>query len=156
MRQKNLYLLCGPAASGKSTFVNNSLKKIHGTHISRDTVRFSIVSEKEDYFSHEKEVFNEFIRCIKEGLILYDNVFVDATHLNEKSRNKVLNRLNLDNVNIIPVNFIIPVETCLERNQLRKGRERVPEDVIIRMHKTFVPANFNEKYTYKDILFVKE
>lgn len=156
MRRKTLYLMCGVPGSGKSTWVKNQLNKYpYSVHISRDEIRFSIVKENEDYFSQEKLVFQEFIRYIKEAFLLYDNVFVDATHLNETSRNKVLNQLDLTDIDIIPVNFEVPLETCLNRNLLREGRSIVPDTVIRNMYKSFRPATVNEKYNYKEVWSIK-
>lgn len=81
-------------------------------------------------------------------------IFVDATHLNEKSRNKVLDRLNLANVDLYAVNFNLPLEICLKQNELRRADSRayVPRSVIRRMAAQYVPPHEGEKYTYKAIL----
>lgn len=157
MKQKNLYLLCGVPGSGKTTWCRKQISNPNYTcvYISRDEVRFSIIREDEEYFSHEDEVFDKFIDLINDALILDDvNVFVDATHLNEKARNKVLRCLDLNGVDIYPVNFNIPLETCLAQNELRKGQGRtyVPRGQIRRMAMSFVPASHNEMFTYKHIL----
>jgi predicted kinase len=39
----------------------------------------------------------------------------------------------MENIQIIPVVVTANLKTILARNQLRNGRERVPEDVIRRM-----------------------
>lgn len=155
--KKNVWLLCGCPASGKSTFAKEQIEQHGGVCISRDEVRFSLVSEDEPYFSKEKKVFNEFIKNIQIAIMENDNVYVDATHLNEISRNKVLDRLRLNpcTVNIIPVNFFTPLELCLERNAKREGRAKVPEDVVKKMYESFRPAQNNEKYTYDRILSIE-
>lgn len=58
---KKIYLLCGIPGSGKSTWAKNHLDD-NSIWISRDLIRFSMVSEEEEYFSKEKEVFKEFIK----------------------------------------------------------------------------------------------
>lgn len=157
MKRKNLYLLCGPAGVGKTTWVKDNIKDdTKDIHISRDLIRFSMVSENEDYFSKENEVFNEFIRQIKEGIDSYENIFVDATHINQASRNKVLKNLPLDKINIIPVNFIIPLDVCLKRNAQRTGRAKVPETAIKNMYKNFSPASLDENPLYTEIWNIKE
>lgn len=164
MKQKNLYLLCGIPGAGKSTWIKDQIEtRINPSEcirISRDVIRFSIVKENEEYFSHEDEVFNEFIDAIN-NQILYGNasaIFVDATHINERARNKVLDKLFLENVNIYPVNFNIPLDICLAQNELRKdcGRAYVPRSAIRRMSYGFQPATHNEKYEYAGILNVGE
>ena len=85
-----LYLMSGVPGSGKSTWLQKHVEgKISSSIIiSRDKIRFAYLSDDEDYFAHEKEVWREMIDEIVSALKFYDNVFVDATHLNTKSRKK--------------------------------------------------------------------
>jgi predicted kinase len=92
-----------------------------------------MVREDEKYFSKENEVFNEWIRQINEALTNteVEDVYVDATHLNDRSRDKTVNRLAKENIaEITNVVFTTPLGICLERNAKRTGRERVPDEVI--------------------------
>ena len=154
MKQKKVWLLSGLPGSGKSTWARQKITENGGVWCSRDEVRFSIVKENEEYFSHEDEVFNTWIKQINEALENpeVEDVYIDATHLNDKSRNKVLNRLtkNTDIEKITNVLFLTPLETCLERNKQRSGRAVVPEEVIRNMAKTF---QIPERYP---VLFIKE
>ena len=149
-----LYLMCGPAGTGKSTWIEKEMRYQPGICVSRDKIRFSLVQENEPYFSREEDVFDDFIYNIQEAINdeTCNNVFVDATHLTPSSRYKVLDRLNLTNVDIIPVNFIIPLELNYQRNDCRTGRARVPRSVINNMRAIFTPAAEGEKYTYKEII----
>ena len=154
MKQKRVWLLSGLPGSGKSTWARQKIAENGGVWCSRDEVRFSIVKENEEYFSHEDEVFNTWIKQINKALENpeVEDVYIDATHLNDKSRNKVLNRLtkNTDIEKITNVLFLTPLETCLERNKQRSGRTVVPEEVIKNMAKTF---QIPERYP---VLFIKE
>lgn len=154
MKQKKVWLLSGLPGSGKSTWARQKIAENGGVWCSRDEVRFSIVKEDEEYFSHEDEVFNTWIKQINKALenSEVEDVYIDATHLNDKSRNKVLNRLtkNTDIEKITNVLFLTPLETCLERNKQRSGRAVVPEEVIKNMAKTF---QIPERYP---VLFIKE
>ena len=99
-----------------------------------------MVREDEPYFERENEVFNEWISQICEALSnpMIEDIYIDATHLNDRSREKTLSRLPRKNINkITNVVFMVPIETCLERNAQRIGREVVPEDVIRNMQKSF-------------------
>ena len=85
-----LYIVVGVPGCGKSTWCNAKIAaNPNWLHISRDEVRFSMIKEEDDYFSKEKQVFNEYVRQIAEGLE-YTNVIADATHLNEPSRLKLI------------------------------------------------------------------
>ena len=150
-----LYLMCGVPGCGKSTWINKN-KIDSDIVVSRDVVRFSLVKENEDYFSKENLVFNTFIEQINEAIDNKANtIYVDATHINETSRNKVLDRLHLsDEVKVIPVFIKEKLETCLQRNSLREGRANVPEKAIIRMYNSLHAPNFNEKHYYANIITV--
>ena len=153
---KVLYILCGPAASGKSTFSHFLVRDKNSYKIvSRDVIRFSLVNENEKYFSKEKEVFRTYIaeiqRAIDEGVNI---IIADATHINEVSRNKLLDNLNTKEYHIIPVNFKTPLNVCLERNNGRIGRAKIPRNAVRRQFYNFTPAIHNEKYYYMDILSV--
>lgn len=159
MKRKNLFLLVGIPGCGKSTWVRKEIEKsnVNCVHISRDEVRFSIIKDDEEYFSHEDEVFDEFVKRIQAQIDSDEevNVFIDATHINEKGRNKLLDRLVLtENTFIYPVNFKIPLQTCLNQNELRRdiGRTYVPRSVIRRMHFQKKFADENEKFHYEHIL----
>lgn len=155
MKQKNVFLMCGVPGSGKTTWIKNQLamSNVGGVHISRDEVRFSMIGEDEDYFARENEVFSAFCSKIQEALedaAGPANVFIDATHLSEKARNKVLDRLDLRNVvNLYAVDFNIPLDICLAQNDLRSGRAFVPKSVVRRMFYQYQRPTENEKYKYQ-------
>ena len=142
MKQRNLYLLAGCPGSGKSTWVKNWIENDDASIIvSRDEIRFSILKDGEDYFAHEDEVYRIFIQKIQTALEcpLINNIFIDATHLNPKARRKVLNALTVPKeVKIGCVYFTTPLNICIERNNLREGRAKVPEQVIRNMHSSYV------------------
>ena len=159
--RKTLYLMCGPAGTGKSTYVSKKIisedKFCH--HSSRDTIRFGLLKEGEHYFAREDEVFDLFCEDINETLHsdLYDCVFADATHLTAKSRQKTLDKLNLKNIDIVPVFMEVPYAETLRRNSERTGRKFVPEKVITNMFQTYTIPTFGEnKYDYAYIIMVSK
>ena len=162
-----LYVACGIPGSGKSTTfrsikeVVDNIGKNTFEIVSRDTIRFAKLRENKNiqYFDKEKEVWKEYVDTIQKYLDeKIDFVVADATQLNQKSRNKLLDSLNLEDIKIIPFSFEFPLEICLSRNELRKNDELayVPRGVIRRMNEQFEKPTFSEKYTYSAIARVNE
>lgn len=104
-------------------------------YVSRDEIRFSIIGENDAYFSKEKTVYNEFIKRIQKALDSGKSAIADATHINKQSRNKLLSNLNLEGVSVIAVYCDTPFDVCLERNDLRTGRQKVPYEEMKSMHR---------------------
>lgn len=161
MSKKTLYIMCGPAGSGKSTWATGHSDPAVSAVISRDKIRFSMVNVEDEYFSKETEVYNLFCKQIAEALDSgYVNVFADATHLTRAARTKLLNKvfptplgLEHTDVDIIPVVICPSLETTLAQNAQREGRERVPEAAIRNMYRSFQEPELKEgKYTYASII----
>lgn len=145
----NLMILTGAPGSGKSTWAN---QQKNAKVISRDVIRFSLLSDEDEYFSKEDEVLKLFYKSIQEALdatnVDYDTVIADASHLTSMRRHETLKELNLDNVNeIINVQFIAPVDICIAQNSNRTGRANVPNDVIKRMRKSQTMTQPQESFT---------
>ena len=151
MSKKKLFVMCGNAGCGKSTWIQNNLHTFEGhtSVVSRDQIRFLFVPEGEDYFSRETEVYAKFIDDIQFGLENADNIIVDATHLNEGSRGKLLRRIGsaLKGVEVIAVVIKVPLEVSLDQNEKRKGsRSYVPRSVVRRMYYQFTTPTFEEGF----------
>lgn len=127
-----LILMCGVPGSGKSTWIKNN-KSETDLWISRDKIRFEKLKEGDDYFAFEDIVFEQFIEEIAWGLEMDKTVIADATHLNRKSRAKVLNEVAKFADEIEAIVMDVHLETALERNDNRTGRAFVPRGVIRRM-----------------------
>lgn len=137
-----LYILCGPSGCGKSTWAHDFIKLYPEQdirYVSRDEIRFSIVKENEDYFSHEKEVFKKFADTIRHTLVDGFDVIADATHLNEFSRRKLTQAIDMyfTDYEIIYVVFKVDADTCVAQNNNRTGRANVPENIIRNMCRDF-------------------
>lgn len=157
---KTLWIMCGAPGSGKTWFAKNKLMKdSNWDYISRDEVRFSMIKDDEEYFSHETAVFNEFVKKIAIALEWgHDNIIADATHLNWGSRRKLLKALNkyypMEELDIIPVVIDAKLEDILERNKLRDGRARVPEETIRKMYSS-ISDPVKDPYKYTAIMRVR-
>ena len=159
---KELYIMCGPAGSGKSTYAHEYAERGHSAIISRDAVRFSMVGPDEAYFSKEDAVYAEFCRQIDEALDLpwVQEVWADATHLTKNARKKLLNTLKhtQEDMAIYVVVVLPDVETCIKQNSFRTGRENVPETVIRNMHASYQDPwddgiEYNEVYEFHNGIY---
>lgn len=157
---KTLWVMCGAPGSGKTWFAKNKLMKdSNWDYISRDEVRFSMIKDDEKYFSHETAVFKAFVEKIAVAFVWgSDNIIADATHLNWGSRRKLLQALvayyPIETLDIIPVVMDAKLEDTLERNKLRDGRARVPEETIRRMYRNISDPT-KDPYKYTAIMRVK-
>ena len=155
---KTLWIMCGVPGSGKTYYAKHKLINGPGWwYVSRDIVRFSLVKEDEEYFSKEKDVFDEYIRQIKKGLNEEGifNVVADATHLNTASRKKLINAIGRKDIQIIPVVMRTDMMTSMRQNEQREGRAKVPTSVLRRMSAQFEePAYDGIEYTA--IMYVED
>lgn len=138
---KELVLMCGPSASGKSTYIEQHFKgaKI----VSRDRIRFEMIKPDEDYFAHEKEVLREFYSQIKAACESdVEIVVVDATNLTPKTRAKVLRYANGRRKRAI--SFNLPLGTLIEHNNKRSGLAKVPISAIEQQVRCYKVPNENE------------
>ena len=102
MKLKKVYLLAGVPGSGKSTWIRSRL--VPGAEwISRDNVRFAILSDEDDYFAHEDDVFDTFINYINQTLDDENihTIYIDATHLNKRARDNVLRLIHTNKIEIL-------------------------------------------------------
>lgn len=151
-----LYMLCGPSGCGKSTWAHRFMEDTEVQYVSRDEIRFSMLKEGDDYFAHEKEVFRKFVNAIRQALIEDKNVIADATHLNEFSRRKLTQAIDMQfsGYQIVYVVFRVDVETCIERNANRSGRANVPNTVIRNMCRDFHEPSFDEDERVVEVYYV--
>lgn len=148
-----MYLMCGAPGCGKSYYIKTHLKEGEKV-ISRDEIRFSILKDKDKYFSKEKEVYNEFLRRINAEIAAGSDFYVDQTSLNTSAREKLLNRLNKKPTKLIAIYIDRPLERILFQNAQRTGRALVPEDAVINMYNSIeIPT---KKEGFDDIWIIKD
>ena len=85
----NLHIMVGLQGSGKSTWARKQI----GWYISRDEIREELREPEDDYFAVEDKVYDEFIRRIR---LAISQDYIDAAHLNEKSRYKLIKDIEMN------------------------------------------------------------
>lgn len=129
----NVFVTIGIPGSGKSTYLKN-VPNENKCIISRDAIRFAMLQEGENYFTHEDTVIAEFHKQIKQALETQkENIYVDATHLTPKARKYIIDFAKKYNCEIIALYFDVSLEVALKRNEQRTGLAYVPSAVIRRM-----------------------
>ena len=156
-----LYILCGPSGCGKTTWACEFIKEKRETqeirYVSRDEIRFEMLGEDEDYFAHEKEVFARFVLYLAETLKEGIDVIADATHIDEFSRRKLTQAIDMQgftDYEIVYVVVSIGYEECIQRNASREGRARVPDTVISNMYRKFKFPSLEEDERATEVIEV--
>lgn len=143
----NLYILIGAPGCGKSTWAKEK-KALGWSVVSRDEIRYTYLKNNEEFFSHEKEVFDTFVNALAASVLSNKNTVADATHLNESSRAKLLQalatKLPSSFYNIIFIYFDTSYTTCFRRNASRQGRAHVPEKELSSMFAAQSFPSYNE------------
>lgn len=141
-----LYVMIGCPGAGKSYWAKHNLSD-DVIYISRDIIRYSIITENEAYFSKEKQVYNEFIEQINHALKIGSDVCADQTSIDRAARAKLLKQVRPNASEIIAIWIKPKIETILKQNAQRKGRECVPEHAIQNMYARMEEPEFNEGFT---------
>jgi len=154
-------LTVGSIASGKSTWAKDQLKINNNLVIvSKDDLRALLHDSK---FSKENESFVLKMRdeIIKNAILKNQDVIIHDTNLNKKHFNdivKICKDFN-SNITIEEKFFPITLDESLDRNSKRQGVARVPETVVLSMHKewlkfkTAIPRNVVlEKFNYEKFI----
>ena len=140
-----MYMVIGAPGCGKSTYIQNHLKE-NEIVISRDKIRFGMLKDTDEYFSKEKEVYNEFIKQIDAAIAADATFYVDQTSLNAAARNKLFSRLKKKPDKVIGIYFTTSLDTILQRNAQRTGRALVPEDAVINMFNSLTKPTLEEGF----------
>lgn len=140
-----MYMMIGAPGVGKSYYIEQH--KNPGTLvISRDKIRFSMLGEKDEYFSKEKAVYNEFINQINMAIERGETFYVDQTSLNRASRNKLFSRLKVKPTYTTAIYLKSSLDKILKQNAQRTGCALVPEDAVINMFNSIEEPKLEEGF----------
>lgn len=146
-KKGKLFIMVGIPASGKTTFANSHFNFKNQVIVSRDAIRFSFLKDEDEYFSKEDIVFSVFVKTINNYLCRGIDVYADATHLNQKSRRKLINAINKNYVLSISAIFMnTSLNECIQRNKIRVGREYVPIETIRSMYSNLQAPSLDEGF----------
>ena len=150
MNKPKLIIMVGIPGSGKSTFAQHYIKDANNMStvwVSRDEVRYSLISGTDEYFAKEKDVFKLFVKKINTALAEGKDVIADATHINAQSRKKLLSSITVPDIQIEACVMEASLQECLANNEKREGMARVPKAAILRMYRQFEYPTFSEGFS---------
>ena len=136
---RNLIILRGIPASGKSTWIKNN--ELEQFTVSSDALRLLYAGIEYDLEGHQrisqkadKKVWNELYNIVENRMKDGQLTVVDATHISEKSISEYKKLSKKYNYRITIVQFNISLEEVLKRNSEREEYKQVPEKVIRDMY----------------------
>ena len=138
-----LYVMSGMPGSGKTHYCKEH--KNDGIHVSRDVIRFALLEDGDNYFAHENEVYEIFWEKINKELAAGNNVYADQTSLTMNARGWLLSHIKVP-CKKVAIMMDTPLQTCLDRNDMRTGKERVPIKTMINMHQNFTKPRVDEGF----------
>lgn len=130
-----LVIFAGLQASGKTTFYYTHFAATH-QHISKDL------------FPNNKNKDRRQAYLIKTALNEKKSVVVDNTNPTVFERASIMEIGKSYNCQMIGYYFNLPLSLCLERNQQRTGKAKVPEIGIYATAKKFMMPSYSEGFHY--------
>ena len=134
-----LVVMVGLQGSGKSTWVARHLA---GTH--------AVVSK--DHWPNARRKQGRQSRVVAEHLAAGRSVVVDNTNPSLEDRAALLALAAEAGATVRAVWLDVPLETCLERNDRRQGRARVPVQGVLGTRARFVPPTVAEGFGRVDVV----
>ena len=144
--------MCGIPGSGKSTYCQTNLSGVN--HISRDDIRAQlgyILPGKKAILTHKQEnkVTKEEYKQIKESINNNVDIVIDDINITKKGRKQLIKYIStFDNINIIAVNIITPLNICIER---RVGQ--ISENVMKEIYSRYCPISESEVCNIINVIY---
>lgn len=145
-----IWITVGLAGSGKSTWAKENKDKLNAVIHSSDEIRAELLGDMTDQ-SKNDEVFKILHNRVKDDLRHGKNVVLDSTNLSRKKRVAFLRELKNIPCEKTCVLFATPFVMCCARNFARD--RQVPEDVMVRMIKSFTTPTVYEGFNDVQIVW---
>lgn len=142
-KKPTLYVMIGPAGSGKTTFA----KRLWAIRVCPDVIRGEMFGDEAAQKDPEA-VFRHAYELMTDWMCLGWDVVFDATSTTTKARRKILDQVDAIRCRKVAVFMNTPVEEALRRNAARS--RKVPEDVIRKQYAQLyrdahtIPEQFDE------------
>ncbi len=130
-----LVIFIGLQASGKTTFYHNNFAATH-EHISKDL------------FPNNKNKDRRQTQLITDALNEGKSVVIDNTNPTTIERVPLIKIGSNYNCKIVGYYFDLPLYLCLERNQQRIGKAKIPEVGIYATVKKLTRPSYSEGFHY--------
>ncbi len=140
-KKNALIILCGPPASGKSTWGKKFASDNNIEYVSTDEIRAQIGSGEADQ-SISAAAFGIAKRKVSAALSSGKSTMIDATNVNPKSRKDWINMARGTGAYIIAVAFEVPRDELLRRDSERN--RHVGTEIVDRFLNKYVRPTTNE------------
>lgn len=143
--------MIGPAGSGKSTHAKQLVDKgLASSIVSTDAIRQELYGSENEQ-SGGGQVFDLAEKRIREALGRQENVVIDATNLNRKSRARFVKAAKDNNASVHAMCVDISEKSAKAQNQMRD--RKVPEWVI---EDQFKKLSFPDKDEVNSITWIRK
>ena len=144
-----LYVMIGPAGSGKSTFA----KQIpYCCRVCPDSIRKEWFGDEASQREPER-VFERAYKTMEDLLCAGFDVAFDATSTTAFARKKILQRVDGIQCRKVAIYMNTPLAECQRRNKLRQ--RQVPDDVIVRQYNQLMKEASSIPYQFDEIVIVE-